>query len=125
MNNPHQLLDGRREFLQGSGALIVCASLPWAGTAAQAQHSGAGKPPLLPQELDSWVAIAPDGSVSAFYGKVDLGQGLEVAIAQIVAEELDVALDKVQVITGDTATTLNQGGATNTSCGEIPPGSSP
>ena len=113
MNNPHQLLDGRREFLQGSGALIVCASLPWAGTAAQAQHSGAGKPPLLPQELDSWVAIAPDGSVSAFYGKVDLGQGLEVAIAQIVAEELDVALDQVQVITGDTATTLNQGGASS------------
>ena len=66
---------------------------------------------LLPTELDSWVAVLPDGSVSAFFGKMDMGQSLEIAIAQIVAEELDVALDKVQVYMGDSGTSCNQGGA--------------
>ena len=113
MNHATASSDSRREFLKTSGALVVCASLPWVAGSASAQAGRSGKPPLIPEELDSWVAIAPDGRVSAFYGKVDLGQGLEVAIAQIVAEELDVAVDKVSVITGDTATTLNQGGASS------------
>jgi CO/xanthine dehydrogenase Mo-binding subunit len=101
----------RREFLKASGALFVIA----AGSAfvgeAFAQSASAGKPELLPSELDSWVAIAPDGRVTAFFGKMDMGQSLDIAIAQIVAEELDVAVDKVDVVMGDTALTCNQGGA--------------
>ena len=116
MNAKNLLADGRREFLKSSGALVVSASLPWMAE-AQAQAVGRTvttvKPPLAPEELDSWVAIAPDGRVAAFYGKVDLGQGLEVAIGQIVAEELDVAFSKVTVFMGDTATSLNQGGASS------------
>ena len=103
--------DGRRDFLKSSGALVVAATLPW--SAAQAQPGAAARPALAPHELDSWVAIGRDGRVSAFYGKVDLGQGLEVAIAQIVADELDVAVDKVSIVAGDTATSLNQGGASS------------
>ncbi len=106
--------DSRRDFLKTSGALVIGATLPWAPAAALAQAGNAPvKPALAAGELDSWVAIAPDGRVSAFYGKVDLGQGLEVAIAQIVAEELDVAVDQVDVIAGDTSTSLNQGGASS------------
>jgi CO/xanthine dehydrogenase Mo-binding subunit len=49
--------------------------------------------------------------VSAFFGKMDMGQGLFTAIGQIVAEELDVPLKAVTVLMGDTALSVNQGGA--------------
>ena len=102
----------RRHFLKASGALVVCAAAPWPAYAQSAPVAGF-KPPLKPEELDSWVAILPNGDVNAYFGKVDLGQGLEVAIAQIVAEELDVDVEKVKVYMGDTAQTLNQGGASS------------
>jgi nicotinate dehydrogenase subunit B len=103
----------RREFLKASGALFVSAAGPaFIGDAlAQAASVAGGKPPLLPTELDSWVAIGRDGRVTAFFGKMDMGQSLDIAIAQIVADELDVAVDKVDVVMGDTALTCNQGGA--------------
>src|SRR6267154_4918 len=69
------------------------------------------RPPLVPSELASYVAVNADGAVSAFFGKMDMGQGLFVAIAQMVAEELDVPFASVKVIMGDTATSVNQGGA--------------
>ena len=87
MITPHIHSATRREFLLSSGALVVGASAPWLAGSAHAQVGGTTKPALTADELDSWVAIAPDGRVTAFYGKVDLGQGLAVAIAQIVAEE--------------------------------------
>jgi nicotinate dehydrogenase subunit B len=99
----------RREFLKASGALIVTAAGP--ALVGDALAQSAGKPALAPTELDSWVAIAPDGRVTAFFGKMDMGQSLDIAIAQIVADELDVAVDKVDVVMGDTALTCNQGGA--------------
>ena len=99
----------RREFLKTSGALVVSFAAPPL-TGALAQVAG-GKPALVPTELDSWIAVLPDGRVQAFFGKMDMGQGLEVVIAQIVADELDVACDKVDVLMGDTGTSCNQGGA--------------
>jgi nicotinate dehydrogenase subunit B len=112
-NNAADISVKRRDFLKASGALVVSTTLPWMPGAAMAQASGPVKPPLAAEELDSWVAILPDGRVSVFFGKVDLGQGLEVAIAQIVAEELDVPFEKVSVLMGDTATSMNQGGASS------------
>src|SRR2546421_8402928 len=100
----------RREFLKASGALIVCSSWSFPMSEALAQ-TAAGKPPLVPTELDSWIAILPDGRVHAFLGKMDMGQGLDIAVAQIVAEELDVGFDRVEVLMGDTASSCNQGGA--------------
>src|SRR5258708_29286680 len=75
------------------------------------RKTAGGKPPLVPTELDSWVAILPDGRVTAFFGKMDMGQSLDIAIAQIVADELDVDVAKVDVVMGDTAHACNQGGA--------------
>ena len=95
----------RREFLQTTGALVVSFALPATEVLAQA------KPPLVPGELDSWLAILPNGRVQAFFGKMDMGQSLDVAIAQVVAEELDVGVDKVDVVMGDSGTSCNQGGA--------------
>ena len=107
----------RRRMLQASGALIVTAAgpLPFTGSAAAqaATTFDATKPAMHPSQLDTWIAIAPDGRVTAFFGKMDMGQGVDVAVAQIVAEELDVAFAKVGVIMGDTALTVNQGGASS------------
>ncbi len=103
----------RRDLLKAGGALVVSFMIPGAAQTALGQAGGAagGKPPLLPDELDSWIAVLPDGRVRAFFGKMDMGQGVDVAIGQIVAEELDVAFDRVTVVMGDTAFTCNQGGA--------------
>jgi CO/xanthine dehydrogenase Mo-binding subunit len=54
-------------------------------------------------ELDSWIAVEPDGTVTLFTGKVELGQGLVNAIARIGAEELELELEQVRVRTADTA----------------------
>jgi nicotinate dehydrogenase subunit B len=102
---------GRRDLLKGAGALVVAIKLsPVAEALAQAA-AATGKPPLTPDQLDSWIAVRQDGSVLAFFGKMDMGQGVDVAIGQIVAEELDVDFTRVSVVMGDTATSVNQGGA--------------
>jgi len=111
MNAPKDLALSRREFLKASGALVISSSGVVMMADSIGQGAAAGKPALVPVELDSWIAILPNGDVTAFYGKMDMGHGLEVAIAQIVADELDVELDKVHVDMSDTATSCNQGGA--------------
>src|SRR5499433_1741584 len=103
----------RRDLLKAGGALVVSVAVPGAPSGALGQPSGtlSGKPALTPDELDSWIAVLPDGRVRAFFGKMDMGQGVDVAIGQIVADELDVAFERVDVVMGDTAFTCNQGGA--------------
>ena len=102
----------RRGFLQASGALVVVVAAGQASIAAAPGAAAADLPAVPdPTQLDAWLAILPDGSVQAFFGKIDMGHGLEVAIAQIVAEELDVALASVSLVMGDSARTCNQGGA--------------
>ena len=102
----------RRDFLKASGALFVTATgSSFVGDALAQTASAGSKPPLVPTELDSWVAVGRDGRVTAFFGKMDMGQSLDIAIAQVVADELDVDVAKVDVVMGDTALTCNQGGA--------------
>ena len=99
----------RRSLFKGAGALIVSIGIP--GAVATAEIGSAVKPPLSPDRLDSWLAVKADGDVVAYFGKMDMGQGVDVAIAQIVADELDVPFERVNVVMGDTAWTVNQGGA--------------
>ena len=104
----------RRSVLLGGGALVVsigaAVSLETVLSIGKAYAQGA-KPPLTPDQLSSYIAVNADGSVSAYFGKMDMGHGLFVAIGQIVAEELDVSFKQIKVIMGDTATSVNQGGA--------------
>ncbi len=104
----------RRSVLLGGGALVVsigaAVSLETVLGLQQAYAQG-GKPPLTPDQLSSYIAVNADGSVSAFFGKMDMGHGLAVAIGQMVAEELDVPFKAVKVIMADTSVTVNQGGA--------------
>jgi nicotinate dehydrogenase subunit B len=97
----------RRTLLKTGGALVVSigAAVPFEFARAFALSQ------LQPDQLSSYIAVNADGTVSAFYGKIDGGQGLHVAIAQMVAEELDVPFKAVKVVMGDTATSVNQGGA--------------
>jgi len=95
----------RREFLIGTGALVVGFSL---SREAHAQAGGAGKPVALDQ-VDSFLAVHRDGTVTMYTGKVDIGTGIRAALPQMVAEELGVALEKVKLVEGDTALTPDQG----------------
>jgi nicotinate dehydrogenase subunit B len=61
------------------------------------------------QQLDDWLAIEPDGTITVYSGKVELGTGVRTALAQIVAEEMDVALHRIRMVMGDTARTPNEG----------------
>ncbi len=100
----------RRDFLRTSGAIIVSFAFDGAFPETMpAQTSDPGKP-VDPREVDSFLAIHPDGSVTIYTSKVDVGTGLRIAISQMVAEELDVPVDRVTVIEGDTAITPNHGG---------------
>src|SRR5258706_832761 len=101
----------RRSVLQSRGEVVIASSMGGAAEAFAQAAASSGKPPLVPTELDSWLAIARDGSVTIYFGKMDGGQGTDLAIAQIVAEELDVPMKSVTVVQGDTAWTVNQGGA--------------
>jgi CO/xanthine dehydrogenase Mo-binding subunit len=104
----------RRSILLGGGALVVSV-----GSAVsidtllsiQAAFAQGAKPALTPDQLSSYIAVNADGTVSAFFGKMDMGHGLFVAIGQIVAEELDVPFKSVTVYMGDTGNSVNQGGA--------------
>jgi len=60
-------------------------------------------------EIDSWVRINTGGTITLFTGKVELGQDIRTSIAMIGAEELDVSLERIRVISGDTAQTPNEG----------------
>ena len=102
----------RRDFLKTTGGLVVSFSLfePLVGLLAQ---GGLGTPlsnagGLSADQLDSWIAIAADGTVSVFTSKVDLGTGIGTSLGQIVAEELDVAVSKINMEIGDTAKTVDR-----------------
>ncbi len=100
----------RRAFLSATGGLVVTLAAP-ADWVEAATYGAAERPPLKGDQLSSYVTIDPDGTVVAYYGKIDGGQGLETAIAQMVAEEIDVALERVRVVMGDSGLTVDMGGA--------------
>lgn len=99
----------RRQFLKGTGALIVSFNLFPPLPPLFAQSTVGPGIDADPTQLDSWLAVAQDGTVTVFTGKVDLGTGVETALAQIVAEELDVPFGRIHMIGLDTTKAINQG----------------
>jgi nicotinate dehydrogenase subunit B len=107
----------RRDFVKSAGGLLIGFSIagPLAETLsgqAALQSPPAAPPPVgLPlARIDSWLRIAPDGAVTVRTGKVEVGMGVDVALSQIVAEELGVPMNHVTMIMGDTSGTPDQGG---------------
>ena len=105
MNAPAPI--SRRAFL-ASGMLAVAFSAVARPRAVKAAPATRAKS-LDPSAVDSYLAIDRDGKVTLFCGKVDLGQGLRIAMRQIAAEELGVAVDKIDYVEGDAALTPDQG----------------
>jgi nicotinate dehydrogenase subunit B len=102
----------RRSFLAAGGVLIVGLGLDGVGRARAQTVPGADRflgKPLAPDAVDSFLAVHADGSVTIFVGKVDIGTGGRIAMRQLVGEELDIPLERIAMIEGDTALTPNQG----------------
>lgn len=99
----------RRNVLKGGGALVVSFSFaPQMVSEASAQAAGSAKPLAL-TEVDSFLAIDAKGMCTVYSGKVDLGTGTDTALRQMAAEELDLPLRRINLITGDTMLTPDQG----------------
>jgi nicotinate dehydrogenase subunit B len=98
----------RRAILKG-GALTVGFALTGLPSHAIAQGAITAARALDPKEVDSFLVVNGDGTVTLFCGKVDLGQGLRISIPQIAAEELGIGVDRIKFVEGDTALTPDQG----------------
>ena len=99
----------RRSLLKASaGALVVGFSLDasLAGTSTTAALRPAKA--VAKDLVDSFISLEPNGKVTIFVGKVDLGTGTKTAMAQMAADELDVAFEQIEMVMGDTATTPDQ-----------------
>lgn len=87
----------RRGFLQAMGGGIIFVFL---GGDALAQRSGGRQG--LPGDFNAFLRIGEDGRVTCFTGKIEMGQGIVTSLAQMLADELDISLDSVDMVMGDT-----------------------
>lgn len=110
----------RRDMLAGGGLVVLFAmGAPALGQQAGGGEGGGAQPknvaPELPGDLakfpnlDSWIRIDGNGHATVFTGKAELGQGIRTALIQLAADELDLPLRAVTLITADTARTPNEG----------------
>jgi nicotinate dehydrogenase subunit B len=97
----------RADFRAAGGVLLVTREPPPAPPPVKGQPTLVSGNPA--EGLEILLAVWDDGSVTALHGHVDLGTGLRTALSQIVAEELDVSLARVNMVLGDTTRAPNQG----------------
>ncbi|MFQ5809590.1 MAG: molybdopterin cofactor-binding domain-containing protein, partial [Armatimonadota bacterium] len=90
----------RRDLLQllGGGIVVLFAV---GDSSALAQRRGRSRP-RLPADFNAFLRIGEDGKVTCFTGKVEMGQGITTSLAQMLADELDVSFESVDVVMGDT-----------------------
>jgi isoquinoline 1-oxidoreductase len=87
----------RRSFLKrvGGGVVIAVAISDFALLEeAIAQQ--------MPEDMNAYLRVGEDGMVTCFTGKIEMGQGINTSLAQMIAEELDVTLESVEMVMGDT-----------------------
>ncbi len=104
----------RRTVLKAGGVLLIGVALGGEriGRAAAQTIPDADRflgKSLAVDRVDAFLAIHADGSVTLFSGKVDMGTGGRIAMRQILGEELDIPLQRITMIEGDTALTPDQG----------------
>ncbi len=103
----------RRGFLQSTGYLTLAFAIPLEDALSQGAPASA-QPRLAGdlnthRKLSAWLRVNANKTVTLMVGKVELGQGILTAVTQICADELDIDLKMVQVISGDTALVPNEG----------------
>jgi nicotinate dehydrogenase subunit B len=93
----------RREFLKlfGGGITILFAVGDIEALYQEARQRGFR--PRLPEDFNAFLRVKEDGRVSCFTGKIEMGQGVITSLAQMLADELEVRLDSVDMVMGDTA----------------------
>jgi len=92
----------RRQFLKVvGGGIVVCVAVPSSLAVQERQRRGVPGQEL-PDDFNAFLRIGEDGRVTGFTGKVELGQGVSTSLAQMLADELDVSLDSVDMVMGDT-----------------------
>ena len=110
----------RRAALVAGGLLVLFSLAPQAMAQGQASGGEGGQDKKVKRpdlqgslkktpELDSWIRITPQGHITVFSGKAELGQGIRTALIQVAAEELDVVPGRIELITADTARTPDEG----------------
>ena len=102
-------MTSRRELLKASALFVGFSFSGLTALAADANTSASARRSLALDEVDSFIALRPDGSVVVYSGKVDLGTGHRIAMRQMVGEELSLPMDRIELIEGDSALTPNQG----------------
>jgi nicotinate dehydrogenase subunit B len=110
----------RRDLLKSGASLLVTVSTT--GTLSSCVLDSPSSAETIaharttaPDQLDAWLAIDENGNVTVYFGKTDMAQGVGTAMAQIVAEELDVSVHRVNTVLGDTNLTPDQGGSSASS----------
>lgn len=92
----------RRDFLKRlGGGILIFISLDL--VLAQQQEGGRPRPGRLPSDFNAFLKIGENGRVTCFTGKIEMGQGPITSLPQMLAEELDVPLESVDIVMGDTA----------------------
>uniref|UniRef100_UPI00359468BB molybdopterin cofactor-binding domain-containing protein n=1 Tax=Persicitalea sp. TaxID=3100273 RepID=UPI00359468BB len=107
--NPQQ---SRRKFISNLGCLTISFSLlgnAWAEAGPNLVEETLPGALRRQPRLDAWLEVLGDGRVRVLIGKMELGQGVRTAIMQVAAEELDLALDQVEVHLAETGRTPNEG----------------
>jgi CO/xanthine dehydrogenase Mo-binding subunit len=94
----------RRDFFKflGAGILVVCV-LKDAGGAQESGTRARGE--ALPTDISAWMHLGEDGRVTAYTGKVEVGQNIRTSLAQAVSEELHLSTSQIEMVMGDTKLT--------------------
>ena len=102
----------RREFVKDAGGLVIGFSLVDSSIVPRLLAASPAESVATPSpsRLDAWMRVGADGIIHVFTGKPEIGMGVQTGFTQIVAEELDVPIERVDLVMGDTARTTNQGG---------------
>jgi isoquinoline 1-oxidoreductase len=95
----------RRDFVRIAGGVVVALVLadPALREATAQPPPRRGRP--LPREIGAWLHIDREGAVTAYTGKVEIGQNIRTSLTQVVAEELHVPLGRIQLVMADTGRT--------------------
>jgi CO/xanthine dehydrogenase Mo-binding subunit len=93
----------------GAGRGGVAPAIGPGVAAAVVPGEGPADGPKPGDRLDRWIRIEPDGSAVVQTGKVEIGQGLHLAFAQLVADELELPMDRVRVAPVDTGASPDEG----------------
>ncbi len=91
----------RRDFLKKLGGGIFLFFAPWPSLDLS-EFADQQVRRTLPKDYNAFLQIKEDGTVSCFTGKIEMGQGVITSLPQMMADELNVPLEKIKIVMGDT-----------------------